>query len=77
LEIEDSKDALRAGQIGLSVEIEEDEQKREMDRDHRRNGPAAIPIADVRFVGHVLSTRVAGQALRARKSAGQRGPARR
>lgn len=76
-EIEHSKDALRARQFAFSVEVQEEEQKREMDRDHRRDGPAAIPIADVRSVGHALTTPVAWRALRARKSAGRRELARR
>lgn len=76
-EIEHSKDAFRARQFGFSIEVQEDEEKSDMERDHRRDGSAPIPIADVRSVSHALSTRVAGRALRARKSAGPRGLARR
>lgn len=47
-----------------------------MDGDHRRDGAAAIAIADVRPVSHVSSTPGKGLALRATK-AGRRGFARR
>lgn len=66
-EIDHSKDALRACQLAFAVEIEKDEQKREMNPDHRRDGTAAIPITDVRSVGHALSTRAIGCALRLKK----------
>jgi hypothetical protein len=42
-----------------------------MDRDDRGDGSAPIPIADVRSISHASSTRLAGGALRARKSAGR------
>jgi hypothetical protein len=67
VKIEHSKNALGARQFAFAVEVQKDEQKREMDSDHRRNGTAAIPIADVRSVGHDLSTPVKGPALRIRK----------